>query len=131
MFHRTRLSITAVFFCHLLLAPSIVTSQLHPDSAPDTAMQTEAAPSSPASQTQTSPPAAAPQMQPTSDREEVTIHAREQEKDGAIYKLRGEVEIDFRSLIFRGDEVTYNSATGDVTATGHLTLDGGPNDEHI
>lgn len=59
------------------------------------------------------------------------MHAREQEKDGAIYKLRGDVEIDFRSLIFRGDEVTYNSATGEVTATGHLMLDGGPNDEHI
>ncbi|MBV9086420.1 MAG: LPS-assembly protein LptD, partial [Acidobacteriaceae bacterium] len=63
--------------------------------------------------------------------EEVTIHAREQEKDGAIYKLRGDVEIDFRSLIFRGQEVTYNSATGEVTAAGQLTLDGGPNDEHI
>ena len=132
MFHRTRLSITAVFFCHLLLAPKLVTSQLHPYSAEaaHAAAQVQTR-SAEAPATQNAPPSRPPQSQAAPEREEVTIHAREQEKDGAIYKLRGDVEIDFRSLIFRGDEITYNSATGEVTATGHLSLDGGPNDEHI
>ena len=127
MFHRNSLSITAVFFCHLLLAPNLVTSQLHPGSATEAQAQA----SSPYAASKQNPFPPATQASGDSEREEVTIHAREQEKDHAVYKLRGDVEIDFRSLIFRGDEVTYDSATGDVTAKGHLTLDGGPNDEHI
>ena len=31
----------------------------------------------------------------------------------------------------RADEVTYDSDTGEATASGHFTLDGGPNDDHI
>ncbi|MBV9608656.1 MAG: hypothetical protein JO187_03780, partial [Acidobacteria bacterium] len=106
MFHRTRLSITAVFFCHLLLASTLVTSQLHPLSAEplSAAAQAPAQAQGPsASETPESaelPLGAEPQA--AAEREDVTIHAREQEKDGAIYKLRSDVEIDFRSLIFRG-----------------------------
>ena len=63
--------------------------------------------------------------------EEVTIEAREQEKSGDIYKLRGSVVIFFRSFVVRADEITYNDATGDVVATGNLVFEGGPHDEHI
>jgi LPS-assembly protein len=63
--------------------------------------------------------------------EEVTIKAREQEKQGNVYKLRGEAEVDFRTYVLRADEVTYNADTGDVTLTGHVVLDGGPHDEHV
>jgi len=63
--------------------------------------------------------------------EEVTIRARSQEKNGDMFKLRGEVQINFRTYILRADEITYDSATGDVVATGHVVLDGGPNDEHV
>ncbi len=63
--------------------------------------------------------------------EPITIRAREQEKAGDVFTLRGEVEIEFRDLTLRADEISYNSATGDATATGHVVLDGGPHDEHI
>ena len=45
--------------------------------------------------------------------------------------LHGNAEIHYRTYILRADEVTYNSDSGEATATGHFTLDGGPNDDHI
>ena len=62
---------------------------------------------------------------------EVLIKAREQEKSGDVYQLRGEAEVEYRNLVLRADEATYNDSTGEVRASGHLTLDGGPYDEHI
>jgi LPS-assembly protein len=59
------------------------------------------------------------------------MRAQEQEKDGPVFKLRGQAEIHYRTYILYADEVTYNSQTGDATADGHAVLDGGPNDEHI
>jgi LPS-assembly protein len=106
MFRRNRLGITAALICHLVLASSVVTSQLLPATQPASSA-------------------------PAGRGEEVIIKAREQEKSGDVYKLRGEVEIDFRNLVLRGDKVTYDAATGEITASGHLTLDGGPHDEHI
>ncbi len=121
MFSRIRLSITALFVCHALLAPLIVTSQLLPLAR---RMAADLAPTAQQSQ---------PSVEFSSNQagELVTIKAREQEKEGDVFKLRGDVEIDFRDLVFRGDEVTYNAKTGDLAATGHLVLDGGPHDEHI
>ena len=63
--------------------------------------------------------------------EDVTIKALTQEKAGSVYKLRGSAEIDYESYILRADEIVYDSATGAVQASGHIVLDGGPNDEHI
>jgi LPS-assembly protein len=60
-----------------------------------------------------------------------TICADQQEKDGDIYKLHGNAEIYYGSYILRADDVTYNSDSGEATAAGHFTLDGGPNDDHI
>jgi LPS-assembly protein len=106
---RTRLLITAAVLCHLLLAPRLVTSQLHPNStASQNLHEDPAKPSLP-----------------------VTIEALQQEKDGPVYKLRGNVKIDYGTYIFSADQVTYNSDTGDAQAEGHLLLEGGPNDEHI
>src|SRR5262249_17750616 len=45
--------------------------------------------------------------------------------------LRGAVEIKFETWVFRGDNVTYNSVSGDAKVTGNATLDGGPRDMHI
>jgi LPS-assembly protein len=111
MITRSRIIITAALLCHLLLASSIVTSQ----TLPPNSGKFGALPSAPASQMQ----------------EEVTIRAVEQEKDAAIYHLRGKVEIEYRTYILQADEITYNSDTGDSELEGHLVLDGGPYDEHI
>jgi LPS-assembly protein len=107
---RTRFLITAAFVCHLLVAPALVTSQL-------LAASTE--------------PNTLPSAPSAVQGEEVTMRAQEQEKDGPVFKLRGQAEIHYRTYILYADEVTYNSQTGDATADGHVVLDGGPNDEHI
>jgi LPS-assembly protein len=65
------------------------------------------------------------------DSDQTTICAITQEKDGEIYKLHGNAEIHYRDYILRADEITYNRDSGEATASGHLTLDGGPNDDHI
>ena len=102
MIIRTRIFITAAIVCHVLLASRVVTSQTPPPS-----------------------PLLASSAQP-SDQEEVTIQAVQQEKDGPVYKLRGEVEIHYRTYILYANEVTYNSATGEADLEGHVVLDGGP-----
>jgi LPS-assembly protein len=105
---RTRLLITAAVLCHLVVEPRLVTSQLLPASIP----------------ANVSSPAAQPSLP-------VTIQAERQEKEGPVYKLHGNVKIDYGSYTFTGDDVTYNSGTGEIEAEGHLVLEGGPNDEHI
>jgi LPS-assembly protein len=128
---RTRFLITALFLCHQLPAVALVTSQLlsensSQDAAPATkksAQQTE--PSTQAAATPCASQAA------TQDSDSTTICALQQEKAGDIYKLHGDAEIHYRTYVLRADEVTYDSDSGDATATGHFTLDGGPNDDHI
>ena len=64
-------------------------------------------------------------------RDEVLIRADEQEKVQDIYKVRGHVEIRFRNNTLHCDEATYDSTTGQITATGHVVYDGGARHEHI
>jgi lipopolysaccharide assembly outer membrane protein LptD (OstA) len=113
MTSRTRFLITAAFVCHLLVAPSLVTSQL----------------------LSASEQSGLPQIPPNSPsvvkEEEVTIRALQQEKDGPVFKLHGNVEIRYLDHVLQADDVTYNSKTGDVAVDGHVIIDGGPNDEHI
>lgn len=106
MTSRIRLFITALVLSHLVLLHGIVTGQ------------------TPAQENQTKISRAMPG-------EEVTIRARQQEKAGNVYKLSGDVEINFRTLVMRAEEITYDSDSGDINATGHVVLDGGPHDEHI
>lgn len=105
MTSRIRLLITAAVVCHLLLAPRLVTSQLQ-------SAETPAAPS-------------------TTDKEGVEIRSINQEKDGPIYKLRGQAEVHYGTYVLRADEITYNSDTGDAEASGGVVLEGGANDEHV
>src|SRR5207253_1786367 len=117
MTSRTRFLITAAFVCHLLLAPSIVTSQLL-SAAEQGGMQP----------TSSSPPPSAPS---SINAQDVTIRALQQERNGAVFKLRGQAEIHYGTYVLYADAVDYNSDTGEATADGHVVLDGGPNDEHV
>jgi LPS-assembly protein len=113
MTSRTRFLITTAFVCHLLLALPVVTSQL---------LSASQAPGAPASL-----PSA-----PSAVREQdVTIKALQQEKQGEVYKLRGQAEIHYGTYILYADSVDYNSDTGEAVADGHVVLEGGPNDEHV
>jgi LPS-assembly protein len=111
MTSRIRLLITAAVLCHLLLAPRLVTSQLLPASSPEKSLP--------------------PPLSSAKPSQQVKISAIHQEKDGEIYKLQGNVEIDDGVFTFHGDQVTYDSDSGNVRAEGHLLLEGGPNHEHI
>jgi len=59
----------------------------------------------------------------------VTIRARHQERRGEMYDLRGGVEIDYKDYVVLADHATYNTATGEVEANGHLQVTGGPQHE--
>ena len=106
---RTRFLITSAVLCHLILASRLVTSQLLPPN-----------PSQKAASAQGNRP-----------KLPFTIVAIHQEKDGGVYKLSGNVHIEYGSYVFSADEMTYNSDNGEITAEGHLVLEGGPNNEHI
>ena len=109
MTSRTRLLITAAVVCHLLVAPRVVTSQLLPSSAaPEASLR-----------------AAGKQNVP------VTIIADHQEKQGAVYKLDGNVRITYGTYVVSADGMTYDSDSSEVEGEGHVVINGGPNDEHI
>jgi LPS-assembly protein len=124
---RIRFLITALFLCHQLPASSLVTSQLLAEisgqssdiSAPRDQQKTQGAATPCASQAA------------NEESDQTTICATSQEKDGNVYKLHGNAEIHYRDYVLRADEVTYNSDSGEAAATGHVTLDGGPDDDHI
>jgi LPS-assembly protein len=118
---RNKFLITATLLCHWILVPPLVTSQLlsaASDLFPQKAERTDA-----------STPCGKKAESLATDNP--VICAIQQEKDGAIYKLHGQVEIHYSMYVLRADEVTYNSDSGDATASGHFTLDGGLNDDHI
>ena len=112
------LIITATPLRHALLLMTLVTSQL---------LVGQVTPSKPpANESRTIAPVA--KLTPGED---VTIRAQEQEKDGAVYHLRGDVEVDFRTYLFRAAEVTYDSESGELQATGQVVFDGGEHSEHV
>ncbi len=125
---RTRFLITALFLCHQLLAHGLVTRQLLADSEPRQDASAQAAARSSSGEKTTTPCAT---EAATQSADSATICALAQEKDGDIYKLHGNGEIHYRDYVLRADEITYNSDTGEVTASGHFTIDGGPNDDHL
>lgn len=124
---RTRFLITALFLCHQLLASALVTSQLLSGSEQEQGSQSAALEqkTNPAEKTSCATQAA------EQDSDSTTICALQQEKDGEVYKLHGDVEIHYRNYVLRADDLTYNSNTGEATASGHFTVDGGVNDDHI
>jgi LPS-assembly protein len=127
---RTRFLITATFLCHQLLAPLLVTSQLRSQNSPD-ATQSSAAQAAPAPDAGSAANGLCAGRAATQLTDGTTLCAVSQQKVGDLYKLDGDVEIHYRTYVLRADEVTYDSDTGEATASGHFTLDGGPNDDHI
>jgi len=126
---RNRSLITALFLCHQLPSAALVTSQLLAENSAQNATsftkETAKKPETPA------PASPCARQAASQDSDSTTICALQQEKVGNIYKLHGDAEIHYGTYILRADEVIYNSDTGEATASGHFTLDGGPNDDHI
>lgn len=122
---RTRFLITALFLCHQLLASALVTSQLPSENSSEESSSR----GSQKEQIAATTPCALKAANQASD--SATICADQQEKVGDVYKLHGNAEIHYRNYVIRADEITYDSGSGEATASGHFTLDGGPNDDHV
>jgi LPS-assembly protein len=58
----------------------------------------------------------------------VEWEAKHQEWAGDTLTLTGDVVVHYRDYVIRADSVTYNRATTEMEADGHLQLTGGPND---
>jgi len=54
-----------------------------------------------------------------------------QTKVGSLYTLDDDVEITYRDRVVKADHIEYDKDTGELIATGHLRVTGGPNDEDI
>ena len=123
MTRRSRLFSTLLLLCHAFALTTVVTSQIQ------SRQQSSVVGLQPSeTQQQKSRPHIAGPNEPG---EEVTIEAKEQEKQGDVYRLKGNVVITFRAFTVRADEITYDTASGQITATGHMSFDGGPHDEHL
>src|ERR1035441_7986617 len=128
---RTRFLITALFLCHQILAPALVTSQLLSGNSAQSAIP------SPPKTTQKGETSASDSGTPCANRamtqlkDGTTICADQQEKAGDVYKLHGNAEVHYRTYVLRADELTYDSDSGEAAASGHFTLDGGPPHDHI
>src|SRR5215469_12960367 len=113
---RLQFVITAIALCHLFRGVPLVISQALPAS-----QQSPALPGQTGSKVQIS----------ATEGELLSIKADQSEEQGGVYTLRGNVEIEFRGYTLRADTITYDKASGDVTAEGHISFDGGPHDMHI
>ena len=129
MIVRTRLLITALFLCHQVLGAGLVTTRLLAEDSANPADGTQQRTARTPSTTEPAPDCTGRAM--TQLKDGTIICALQQEKDGDVYKLHGDGEIHYRGYVLRADEVTYDSDSGEATASGHFRLDGGPNDDHI
>jgi LPS-assembly protein len=123
---RNRFLITAALLCHLLLVPPLVTSQLPPSNSSSPTHS-----SAPAEKSATVPTTPCARAFAESSNNRPTICAIQQERDGDVYKLHGAVEIYYETYVLKADEATFNADTNEASASGHFSLDGGPNDDHI
>lgn len=114
---RTRFYTMALLLCHAVAAPALVTSQ--------------ALPAKPRQQQSPGRATSAFDQFLANGGEEVTLSAREQEKAGDVFTLRGDVEIRYGDYIVRADSIRYDASTGDITAEGNVSFTGGPNDESV
>lgn len=75
-------------------------------------------------------PAAVP-LPPKEEGEKVVIDSDTQSERNGVYTLDGHVTILYGQRTIHADHIEYDAHTGDVTATGHLLVTGGPNAERM
>ena len=59
------------------------------------------------------------------------IVANQFEQSGTMYMLHGDAQIDFHDYVLYADEISYDSASGEAIATGHVRLQGGEYNVHM
>jgi LPS-assembly protein len=68
---------------------------------------------------------------PPDDTALVKIESLTQSAQGGVYTLDGDVVVHYRDRVIEADHAVYNRDTDELTATGHLVISGGPNQEHM
>ncbi len=70
-------------------------------------------------------------LPPENPAQRAVLESDTQSQHGDLYTLSGDVQITYGDHVLRADNVSYNDATGEATAAGHVDLSGGQNQEHI
>ena len=134
--------ITLLAVCHLQLgaqAPQVLTNMAPAAQRETDAAQSPGPPAAPDSSNdlpddpgQELVPEAVPEPAPETG-VPVQIQADDQtwNDQTKTYTLSGHVIIHYRNYVIRADSATYNRATTELEADGHLQVTGGPNDVNI
>ena len=99
--------------------------------SPDGVPQSTSAAQQPAAEPDLSTVPHASPLPPSRAPETAILESDVQSRHGEMSYASGNVVITYGDHILRADSITYNHATDDVTADGHVQLTGGENDEHI
>ena len=119
--------ITLFSLCHPQVHAQVVTTQLPPAQAAAEALPNDPALTSSLPEAHVVPQT--PRGTPVTMRwDHLTVRSL---PDGNEYLLDGHVVRYYGQYILHADHATYNDATGEIEAHGHLMVDGGPDDEHI
>lgn len=136
---RTFLFITVLLLCHLQLWPQAVTDRL-PKKAPESsapqadplAADGAANTASPADSLPDAPGFPVAQIVPAQPSGvPVRFEYDRLEKHGTVYTLTGKVAIHYKNYVLLADRIVFDQSTSRAVATGHVELDGGPDDEII
>ena len=68
---------------------------------------------------------------PAKTRRDVTIDSRTQSEHDGVVSLEGEVVIVSGDRTVRADHIDWDTRTGDVTASGHMVVEGGEGQEYL
>lgn len=119
--------ITLISLCHPQLRGQVVTTQLPPAQRRAAALPEAPAPESrlPVAEVVPQAPAGRPVRMQYDHLQVLRV------PHGNEYVLTGHILLFYRDYIVHADHATYNSATGEIVAGGHLMVDGGPDEEHI
>ena len=133
MHPRNFVFITVMTLCHLQLAGQMLTNALPPaqgNAAALNASQERSTSQLPDDPGQDAIPIATPEPMPASG-VPVRWDARLQTWQGDTATLSGDVVIYYRNYVIRADRITYNRATTEIEAEGHLQVTGGPDDVNL
>ena len=131
MHPRTFVFITLLVLCHLQVGAQVLTNALPPDEAGGTAqnaaqttVQETSLPDDPG---QEALPLAQPEAAPPSG-VPFRAEAGNQRWVGHVWTGTEGVVFYYRDYVLRADKVTFNQATSELEAEGHLQMTGGPQD---
>ena len=130
MHPRTFVFITLLVLCHLQVQAQVLTNALPPKEASGAAQNSAQETSLPDDPGQEALPLARPEPAPLSGIP-FRAEAGNQTWVGHLWTGTGGVVFYYRDYVLRADKVTFDQATSEVEAEGHVQVTGGPEDVFI